>query len=105
MTKTIKERLDRIERQLFAPAPREIIAHDNAIGSVLHQRRKVYGRSMAEVKARGGPSVSFQSDVENGKLANVSVTMLIRWCAAIGCEPIMVFGDIVSGMKHEEKQP
>jgi len=102
MTQGIEERLDRIERRLFAPAPREMIDGNNVVGSVLRQRRKAYGLTYREVKARGGPSSSFQSEIESGKKNNVGVPMLIQWCLAIGCEPIMVFADIVSGMKPKQ---
>lgn len=43
--------------------------------------------------------MAFQCDIENGHRANVTVLKLIEWCAAIGCEPIMVFADIYSETK------
>lgn len=45
--------------------------------------------------------MAYQSDVESGKKDNVGTATLVRWCDAIGCEPIMVFGDFVSAMKRE----
>ncbi len=54
---------------------------------------------MSQVNKRGGPSTAFQCDIENGHRANVTVLKLIEWCAAIGCEPIMVFADIYSETK------
>ena len=73
----------------------------SAIGDVLRQRRKAYGLTMRQVLSRGGPCIAFQSDVEKGKRQNVSVVKLIAWCNAIGCEPIMVFADIVSKTKKK----
>ena len=71
------------------------------IGRILKQRRTAYGLTMGQVRERGGPTKAYQSDVENGKRNNVGVLMLIAWCNAIGCEPIMVFGDLVGEIKRE----
>jgi transcriptional regulator with XRE-family HTH domain len=73
----------------------------NATGKILRQRRKSYGKTMRQVHDAGGPALAYQSDVERGKRDNVGAMTLIRWCDAIGCEPIMVFGDIVSLVKRE----
>ena len=73
----------------------------NGIGHILRQRRTAYGLTMRQVHERGGPTMAYQSDVESGKKDNVGTATLVRWCDAIGCEPIMVFGDFVSAMKRE----
>lgn len=97
--KTVEERLTTIETRLNSRALPDKAPGDCPTGRVMRQRRKAYGLAMHQVKSRGGPSIAFQSAIENGKQTVVSVPVLIRWCAAIGCEPIMVFADIVSEMK------
>jgi len=72
-----------------------------AIGKIIKQRRTAYGLTMRQVRERGGPTQAYQSDVERGKKDDVGTATLLRWCDAIGCEPIMVFGDFVSSVKRE----
>ncbi len=97
--KTIEERLTAIESRLNSRELPNKGDGKNPVGKVLRQRRKAYGLSMSQVNKRGGPSTAFQCDIENEHRANVTVLKLIEWCAAIGCEPIMVFADIYSETK------
>ena len=91
----IEQRLSAIESRLNGRQLADTLKQTSATGAVLHQRRLAYGLPMHAVKARGGPSIAFQSAIENGKQTVVSVPVLIRWCAAIGCDPVEVFADTV----------
>ena len=96
-TSNIEQRLSALEARLNGRQLADKPHSTSAIGAVLHQRRLAYGLPMHAVKARGGPSIAFQSAIENGKQTVVSVPVLIRWCAAIDCDPVEVFADIVKG--------
>jgi hypothetical protein len=99
-TSNIEQRLAAIEARLNGRQLADKPHSTSAIGAVLHQRRLAYGLPMHAVKARGGPSIAFQSAIENGKQTVVSVPVLIRWCAAIGCDPVEVFSDIIQTQKE-----
>ena len=100
-TSNIEQRLAALEARLNGRQLADKPHSTSAIGSVLHQRRLAYGLPMHAVKARGGPSIAFQSAIENGKQTVVSVPVLIRWCAAIGCDPVEVLADIIKGTTND----
>ena len=62
-TSNIEQRLAAIEARLNGRQLADKSHSTSAIGAVLHQRRLAYGLPMHAVKARGGPSIAFQSVV------------------------------------------
>jgi transcriptional regulator with XRE-family HTH domain len=79
-------------------------AMNAATGRVLRSHRKAAGLSLRAVQAQGGPSIPFQSDVENGK-RGVSLAVLIRWCKALGCQPPAVVNEIQFDLEYRRVEP
>ena len=102
---TIEERLLAIEARLGARCLPEKGPGGGVFGTVLRQRRKARNLSMRVVWEAGGPSIAQQSEVERGKQKNVPLLRLIRWCEAIGCDPVEVFQDILAAVKQGEEKP
>jgi transcriptional regulator with XRE-family HTH domain len=64
------------------------------IGERLRWARTRLGLSMAEVIRRGGPSRSYQCEVELGRKTDVSAETLSRWVAAVGVTVAFARGHI-----------
>ena len=70
-------------------------------GEIIKSNRLSVNATLQSVLDAGGPSKAYQSEVENGKRDNVGALTLIRWCDAIGCDPVFVFAEIVRETKRE----
>ncbi len=71
------------------------------IGRILRRRRLAFGLTMRQIHKRGGPTPAYQCDVERGKREGVTIPMFLRWCRALGCDPMLTFADIIG----EENRP
>ena len=72
------------------------------IGEIMNQRREAAVLSQHEVARRGGPRQPYQSLLESDRRnRGISVGMLLRWCSAIGCDPVEVFAEIVTERSGE----
>ena len=72
------------------------------MGDEIKYARQHKGMTMRQVHNGGGPSLTYQSDVERGKLEGVSVRCFFRWAEAIGVDPVELL-DVIYQRMYEER--
>lgn len=72
------------------------------IGDEIRQARKYSGWSMREIHERGGPSPAYQSEVETGKRAGVTIPCFFRWSEAIGVDPVELL-DVIYQKTYDQR--